>query len=507
MRPIFLSLLALPLALTISPATDALGAQVRPVQRQPPVSKPPAAPPTATPAPATPTLAIPLARVRGDVYDSVALAPLAQATIQFVDAQDPSKVRSVRTDSLGSFVIDSVRVGMYFVGMIHPQLDRLGLDTRIVQVNVANSGDVTLPLGVPSPATILATACGNAGSGMAEGAWVGLVRTARGTPLEATARVRAQFRETVLAGNGLQRRFPTRFADASAAGAFAVCGLPPEAQITSRAYAGKDSSGVVEFKIPSHGLLVRDIYIANPERVAAEGAAGRNITQLRGSGRVRGVVRDSLGRPLSGARVSLPGAAGTAASNANGQFSLDSLPGGSWMIEARAVGFEPMRVPVDIIDDIEASAEVAMASLTPTVDTVKVRADRWAQQMAGFEERRKMGGGYYMDDAALARRNAQYTADIFRATPGVQVQPGNLGSDRVMMRGNAGTGTCVPSVFLNGLLTPAPNGVLDNLVNPGDIRAVEIYPRTGSVPIQFQDRNGCGSIVVWTGAKRPPSDR
>lgn len=475
----------------------------QPPTGKPPVGKPPVGKPPVAPAAAGPTLAIPYARIQGEVYDSVAMAPLAQATVQFVDAQNPSSVRSVRTDSLGSFVLDSVRIGSYLVGMIHPQLDRLGLDSRVVQVNVPEAGDQTLPLAVPGPATILATVCRNAGADMAEGAWVGLVRTANGAPLGGAARVRAQFRETVISGSGLQRRFPTRFADASSTGAFAVCGLPADAQITSRAYAGKDSSGVVEYKVPVHGLLVRDIIISNPQRVATTGAAGRTLTQLKGSGRVRGTVRDSLGRPLIGARVSLPGAVGQTESNANGQFALDSLPGGSWMIEARAVGFEPLRVPVDILDDAEANAVINMASLTPTVDTVRVQADRWAQQMAGFEERKKIGGGYYMDDAFLQRRNAQYTADIFRATPGVQVQPGNLGSDRVMMRGNAGTGTCVPAVFLNGVLTPAPGGVLDNLVNPTDIRAVEVYPRTGSVPIQFQDRNGCGSIVIWTGARRP----
>jgi hypothetical protein len=45
--------------------------------------------------------------------------------------------------------------------------------------------------------------------------------------------------------------------------------------------------------------------------------------------------------------------------------------------------------------------------------------------------------------------------------------------------------------------------VIDNLVQPQDIRGVEVYSRIGSTPIEYQSRSGCGSIVIWTGARRP----
>ena len=82
--------------------------------------------------------------------------------------------------------------------------------------------------------------------------------------------------------------------------------------------------------------------------------------------------------------------------------------------------------------------------------------------------------------------------------------PGQLGREQVMMRGTGGTGSCVPAVFLNGLLIPMADGNLDTVMQPNDVRAVEIYPRASTAPIQFQTRNGCGSIVIWSGARRPP---
>jgi len=153
-------------------------------------------------------------------------------------------------------------------------------------------------------------------------------------------------------------------------------------------------------------------------------------------------------------------------------------------------------------------AAIDMAGLAPRLDTVKVAADRWTREMADFEARKKQGGGYFMDDAQLEKRNALFVSDIMRGTPGVTVVPGGgNGRDRVLMRGNAGTGTCAPAIYLNGMFTPVPDGQLDNLVASAEVRGVEVYSRTGSTPPQFASRNGCGSIVIWTGQRRRPNER
>ena len=486
------------------------GAQVRQPPRRPPA---PAPKPATAPAPKQAPVAapkIPLARITGEVFDSVATAPLVNATVQFVEAENPQNVRSIRTDSAGLFVLDSMRVGTYLAGIIHEQVDRLGLENRVIQVNIVGGGEVSLSLGLPSPESMIAQACGTSGEGTARGAFMGVVRTARGAPLEGSARVRVQYPETVLSGSGVSRRFPSRFADAQPNGRFLLCNVPTDATITTRAYAGPDSSGVVELPMPRNGLLVRDLVIANPQRVAVAPTSPteRPRTLLKGTSRVRGVVRDSAGKPLVGARVSVPGTGAEGMSTNGGAFLFDALPGGSWMVEARAVGFEPKRVPVDFIDGGEAVTELSLEGITPRMDTVKVQADRWTREMAAFEERKKQGGGYFIDDEQLNKRNALFVSDIMRATPGITVSPGSGGGrDRVLMRGSAGAGSCVPAVFLNGMNTPVPDGVLDNLVTSTEVRGVEVYTRTGSTPPQFQSRNGCGSIVIWTGQRRPPSNR
>jgi len=45
------------------------------------------------------------------------------------------------------------------------------------------------------------------------------------------------------------------------------------------------------------------------------------------------------------------------------------------------------------------------------------------------------------------------------------------------------------------------------VVQAQDVRAVEIYARSASIPVQFEARNGCGSIVIWTGPRSAPAVR
>ena len=165
--------------------------------------------------------------------------------------------------------------------------------------------------------------------------------------------------------------------------------------------------------------------------------------------------------------------------------------------------FQPRRVAVDVVDNTIAMTEISLDAVAPTVDTVKVQADKWSGQMAAFEQRRKLGFGHFYDESYLEQRNARTIADVLRSTPGVTINPSQNSRDQVTMRGASGTGKCIPALFVNGVNTPVTNGIIDDVVNQTEVRAMEVYTGTGSTPIEFQTRNGCGSIVIWTGARRP----
>lgn len=439
------------------------------------------------------------AQVSGPVIDSITGTPLAGAVVQFVNAQNPNQMRAATTDSMGRYRIDSLVPGVYLVGLMHARADQLGVGEKVTPVRIADTGRVELGLGTPSLETLLGRYCGGA-----PGLFLGRVRHAEDKPLAGPGRVRVQYVDVTVSSTGVTRRTPARFADVNADGSFVVCGLPAGATITTRAYAGADSSGSVDLPLPEAGLLVRDLYVAPITRRAIAAATGaRGARVVTGTARVRGTVRDTLGRPLVGARVVVPGNDVEATVAPGGAYSLDQLPAGTWSVEARAVGYQPVRVVLDLKSGEEATADMQLAIVPPVVDTVRVRADLSARNLSGFEERRKAGmGGYFMDEAKITARRAQWMSDLLRGTPGITIQPRSNGRDEVRMRGLGGNGDCWPTVYFNGVEAPLERGIIDDIVRPDDVKGVEIYPGTATMPMQYRGRTGCGSIVIWTGPRK-----
>ena len=478
-------------------------------------------PPTHSDVPkAKPTFptAIPTAKVSGIVFDSVAMRPLPNAVVQIVSVNDPSRIRKATANAGGEFVVDSLPLGAYVLGFLHDRLDVLGIESALQRVDIQTSDDIEARLVIPSAGTLITRRCGNAPFGQAPSMYIGVVRPTRTSMLSVRARVRAQWTEVFAGPRGLERRAPVRFTEASDNGFFAFCGVPTDVPILTRAFAGSDSSGVVELRAPLNGLLVRDLYIGAATRVTSPFPNAVNhtipktsavqITWLRGDGQVRGFVRTDEGKPIAGARVTVWDSGIDATTNVDGQFILKGLPIGTYTLETRALGFQLHRRPVDVSDGAEKFVDVVMDAVAPTLDLVKVKAglNTGAVPLAEFERRRKGGFGHFLDEVQIERRAAMHTSDLFRSTPGMTIMPSAATGERVLMNAAGGGGVCVPAVFLNGV-TITTDGNLDAFINPKDVRAIEIYSRVASVPVQFQSRNGCGSIVLWTGARRtaPPN--
>jgi uncharacterized protein (DUF2141 family) len=67
------------------------------------------------------------ARISGTVFDSTMSAPLGQATVDAVDANDPLRLWTTTTDAKGEFTFDALPPGRYAVAVSHPRLDSLGI--------------------------------------------------------------------------------------------------------------------------------------------------------------------------------------------------------------------------------------------------------------------------------------------------------------------------------------------------------------------------------------------
>ena len=448
------------------------------------------------PADATNTLA-PLAayaRVHGVVFDSVAGRPLPRALVQLVALGDSNRIRSARSDDTGAYAIDSVPMGTYLLGFLHDRLDTLQMESPLRRIEIQMAGNVLVPVSIPGATTLVTQRCGRSPKGQLPTMIAGTVRSARTSEPVAAARVRAQWNELILGPRGLEKRSPAHYVTTGESGAFVFCGVPTDVAVVTRAFNGTDSSGVVELHTPANGLLVRDLHIGS--------AVG-------GTARVRGAVRTAAGEPIVGARLVVWGTSATATTTSRGQFELAGLPAGTYTLESRALGYEFTRETIDLNASAPTTLNVAMRPRPVVTDTVRVRgrAVSGAVPLADFERRRKSGDGHFLDEQWLKERDVMYMADIFRTIVGMTIMPGSTGSDRVLMRASGGGGPCVPAVFLNGLAVHTTDGALDVIANPQEVRGVEIYSHGSSVPIQFQSLNGCGSIVLWTGARRNQTSR
>ena len=444
-----------------------------------------------------------MARVRGEVFDSVRARSLSDATVQLVSADGSAngRILAAVTDRQGMFQLDNVPAGVYLAGFLHPLLDSLGIESSLLRVDLTSAEPVVIRRATPSTNTLIDARCGAPTPELPRGMLFGTVRQATGAPVAAPARVRAQYSTNRVSERGMERVPNVRIATSTAEGVFA-CGVPPNGAITVRGFAGTDSSGFVELAVPGHGLLLRDVVVGAATRLPSSGA--RVTSVLTGPATLRGVTLTQSGKPLSSARVTVWGTGVEVTANAVGQYQFANLPEGSYTVEARAVGYQPHRVAVDLGATRDAVANLSLTPLVTTVDTLRVRANR-AVPLEEFERRRKLGFGHFLTEEDIKRKGPTYMGDIFRGLPGIVTMPGQFGRDRVLVRSSGMTGDCAPAIFLNGMFVNIEDGDLDNIINPKDVRAIELYARTSSIPLQFQTRTGCGSAVIWTGARMDDS--
>jgi carboxypeptidase family protein/TonB-dependent receptor-like protein len=461
----------------------------------------PAAPPPGT------------ATVAGIVYDSTAKRPLADATVQLVNAADVRITRTVTSDAAGRYTIAGVEPGVYILGFFHVKLDSLGLKSSMFRVTVRGAGTLQADLAVPSPQRVATSFCSVKSPKDTVGFLVGYVRSAGNRLPLSDATITVRWTELELRKDGIYRSTPSLSTEPSETGWFAFCGLPVGGSVIVRAAAGADSSGLFELQVPEDGLLHRDVYVGtslHTKLTVGDSVNRDSVTTdvLRGPGRLRGRIAASNGRPIAGARVLLWGTGLEARTDDQGAFSLANLPTGTHALDVRAVGFNPAMRAVDVFDETSQAAEVALDALGITLDTVRVVAAQrlyTSQRLADFERRKKAGFGHFMDQDAIEKRNAVQASDLLRTIPGVLVLPSQRSGYEVFMRGGLaimGSGYCRPDVYVDGIRVIVDRDMpLDFAVRPSELRAMEVYTRGSQMPAELSSLSGCGAIAFWTGPR------
>lgn len=433
--------------------------------------------------------------VRGAVYDSLANAPLANASVSILNRSDTAvHPRTVRSDYRGRFEFSDVPPGAYLIGFQAPILDSLGVSSPTRVLRLAESGGaVIVNLAIPSAATLHDAFCPNRPKGDSTSVFVGHLSNANTLGVVPNGEIDATWMAVSRAGKKVSVDPHVGQTHSGADGWFALCDLPANTTIAMHAIAGSDTSGPVLFEMPeARGLVRHELYLADRNAPRTGVVVGR-------------VVDAERARPIVGAQVRADVTGSTSTSADSGKFTLSALPYGTSDIVVRSIGFLPQRAVVDVIAGAPTSVTLSLLTSSNVLDTVRVRAARSVADDNGFSTRKKAGWGRFFDAEAILRMQPFGVSDVLLRVAGVKTVTTGSNS-KIMMRNQYGTYSCQPDVYLDGRkLRDITNTFdLNSYAFPEDLAGIEVYTDRFDVPSEFAIDAPCGVIAMWS---LPPEAR
>jgi hypothetical protein len=234
--------------------------------------------------------------------------------------------------------------------------------------------------------------------------------------------------------------------------------------------------------------------------------------------RVQGTVVDSTGFALPFVTV-FTSQRDRLVTDDSGNFQFTAGAGGL-VLELRRIGYLPTTTHLHLSRDT--AIRITMTRVPQPVAAHQVIAQRIeGLARVGYYQRlrdrhRGLNNGYFITPEEIQMRRVQRTTQYLDGVPGVRLQYVS-GAGLLPV----GAGGCAMTVYLDGSRlqtagTSMRRGsqgarlggseqrierdlMLDHIVDPASIAAIEIYPRAVGAPPQFQVLNGtCGVIVIWT---------
>lgn len=413
------------------------------------------------------------AAVEGIVVDSLRGGLLRGAVVSVSGSE-----RLAFTDSLGRYRLDSIVPGTHVVELSHEMLDTLGIRVYSPQIEFPADSTVILALDIPSSGTIISAKCQRSASDA--GAVFGLVLDAESEqPIPGAEITLSWVQLTVGREIGIRYEPQRRTVVSDAAGRYRACELPVDLIADITAARGRDSTSAVPVRYAGPGLAIATIFVGSADSAQRSGGAAAPNTGATVA--VRGVVIDSAGKPIPGARVGIASSPDAAVTDADGTFALATRRSGTQALIVRRLGYQPEEVSVNVTRRAAREVTIRLKTLVPVLEAVLVQARRdFALERVGFAGRRRSGLGKYLTTEELERRHALSIADFLTHIPS--------------LRRDAGLSPACITYWVDGTRWL---GSPDDAMSPSEVGAIEAYS-SSFVPSEFQNFDMCGVVVIWS---------
>src|SRR6267378_1077023 len=426
-----------------------------------------------------PQVALGQRAVLGTVYDSLAHAPLRDADVWVRGSE-----RHAQTNGSGRFRLDSIAPGHYTLFVSHPGLDSAGLFTLAVPVDITGA-DSALSVATPSLATLWRRRCGQELMMRSDSGLIfGFVQDAKTHAHLAGAGVLLQWLRIVQTGpTNVQTQPRDLTVKTDSTGTYYACGVAGDMKIALRAYAQRDSSGLIDLQLGARGLGRQDLMVA--------------LAPARQPGVLRGQAITIEQTAVWGGRVSVREGASTMIED-NGTFLIRGVAPGTQWVNVQAIGRAPLGQAVDVRPGDTTRLNVTLGPLPITLAPVRV-VGQASRTLSDFEERRRAGTGlgYSLGEAEMAGMASMRS--VLSSMPSIQLVRGQGNTDFMALLPNpgiGGRGWCVAALYIDGFLADWDQV---HTYKPKDLVGVEMYPRASSAPIQYQQvATGCGVVLLWT---------
>ena len=205
-------------------------------------------------------------------------------------------------------------------------------------------------------------------------------------------------------------------------------------------------------------------------------------------------------------------AVGAVVTDSDGHFTLPALPApGEYRLCVLRIGYRSaMTQSISLTVSLVARVEIRLLANPVPLDTLTVvaqeaRVERQLQYLvdAGFYDRRRKGFGYFLTETDIEKHSPIRMTDVLGELAGVRVIRGDVqmpGATTMFIRGS-----CQATIVLDGYVLRV-GGIggrgslpLDELLNPANIEAIEVYPSPAGVPVQYSGyMSPCGAIIAWS---------